>query len=319
MRRALCVGIDEYGKESLRGCVSDAQRMNAVLSRHQDESPNFDSHMLIACTGEGSDVVTRPILRSRIEQLFKDPAELAFLHYSGHGAVNSLGGYLVTQDAEGYDAGVAMGDVLQWANSSPASEVVITLDCCHSGVFGNLPSFDTDTTTLREGISLLTASRGDQLSVEQAGGGVFTSLVVDALDGGAADLLGAVTAASVYAYVEAALGAWEQRPLFKANVSRLLPLRKCIPPVETQLLRRLPELFPLPAEDFSLDPSFEPSSVIADTRHVATFQQLQELYRVHIVVPVDAAHMYGAAMNSKACRLTHSGRYYWRLANDGRI
>ena len=74
---------------------------------------------------------------------------------------------------------------------------------------------------------------------------MFTSLVVDALDGGAADLLGAVTAASVYAYVEAALGAWEQRPLFKANVSRLLPLRKCIPPVETQLLRRLPELFPL--------------------------------------------------------------------------
>jgi hypothetical protein len=29
--------------------------------------------------------------------------------------------------------------------------------------------------------------------------------------------------------------------------------------------------------------------------------------------------MYDAAMQSTACRLTPSGRYYWRLAKDGRI
>jgi len=60
-------------------------------------------------------------------------------------------------------------------------------------------------------VSLLTASRGEQVSVEDAGGGIFTSLVVDALQGGAADILGDVTAPSVYAYLEAALGAWDQR------------------------------------------------------------------------------------------------------------
>lgn len=38
---------------------------------------------------------------------------------------------------------------------------------------------------------ILTASRGDQPSVETGGGGVFTSLVVDALEGGAANILGA--------------------------------------------------------------------------------------------------------------------------------
>ena len=291
----------------------------AVLSRHQDNSPNFDSRMLVAPVGEGGAVVTRPILREQLAQLFKDQADLAFLHFSGHGTVNNFGGYLVTQDATTYDEGVSMEDVLQLANRSPVSEVVITLDCCHSGVFGNLPDFDNATAKLREGVSVLTASRGEQPSVEQSGGGVFTSLVVDALEGGAADLLGAVTAASVYAYVESALGAWDQRPLFKAHVSRLLPLRQCIPPVDMQLLRRLPELFPLPAEDLPLDPSYEDTSEKADEGHVETFKQLQELYRVHIVAPVNAPHMYGAAMESKACRLTRSGRYYWRLANDGRI
>lgn len=319
MRRALCVGIDEYGEDSLRGCVSDAQRMHAVLSRHENDSPNFDSRMLVAPVGEGKKVVTRPILREQLEQLFGDKADLAFLHFSGHGTTNSLGGFLVTQDATRYDDGVPMRDVLQLANASPVSEVVITLDCCHSGAFGNLPEFDNATAQLREGVSVLTASRGDQPSVEQHGGGLFTSLVVDALEGGAADLLGEVTAASVYAYVEAALGAWEQRPLFKAHVSRLRPIRCCIPPVDKQLLRRLPELFPLPAEDLPLDPSYEDTSDASDAGHVKTFKELQELYRVHIVVSVDAPHMYGAAMKSTACRLTDSGRYYWRLAKDRRI
>jgi hypothetical protein len=36
-------------------------------------------------------------------------------------------------------------------------------------------------------------------------------------------------------------------------------------------------------------------------------------------VPVDAQHMYDAAQNSRTCQLTASGRYYWRLAKDGRI
>ena len=55
---------------------------------------------------------------------------------------------------------------------------------------------------------------------------MFTSLVLGALDGGAPDILGHVSVPAVYAYVEAALGAWDQRPLFKSHVSRVLPLRK---------------------------------------------------------------------------------------------
>ena len=62
MRRALCVGIDEYGFGPLNGCVNDAERMQAVLSKHQDGSPNFDCKTLIAPLGK-RDVVTRASLR----------------------------------------------------------------------------------------------------------------------------------------------------------------------------------------------------------------------------------------------------------------
>lgn len=319
MRRALCVGIDEYGFGSLNGCVNDAHRMKAVLEKQHDGSPNFECKTLTAPQGGGNAVVTRPILRDHLQRLFKDPADVALFHFSGHGTTNDLDGYLVTQDATKYDEGVAMGEVLKLANDSKAKEVVILLDCCFSGHLGNPPDIDNSKALLREGISILTAGRGDQVSVEVGGGGVFTSLVVDALEGGAANLLGAVSAPAIYAYVEAALGAWDSRPLFKAHVSSVLELRCCTPPIGRALLRRLPTLFPLPAEDHPLDPSYERSSPGAVEANVSRFEDLQALNRVYLVVPVGAQHMYDAAVQSKACRLTPSGRYYWRLAKDHRI
>jgi hypothetical protein len=319
MRRALCVGIDEYGFGPLNGCVNDAQRMTAVLEKQHDGSPNFECKTLIAPQGTGSGVVTRSVLREHLQRLFKDPADVALFHFSGHGTINNLDGYLVTQDAKKYDEGLAMSEVLELANDSRSREVVILLDCCFSGQLGNLPAVDNTKALLREGISILTAGRGDQVSVEAGGGGVFTSLVVDALEGGAANILGAVSAPAIYAYVEAALGAWDQRPLFKAHVSSVLELRCCAPPIDRALLRRMPILFPLPAEDHPLDPSYEHSAPSAIAANVATFDDLQALNRVHLVVPINTPHMYDAAMQSKACRLTPSGRYYWRLAKDKRI
>ena len=319
MRRALCIGIDEYSFGPLHGCVSDAQSISSVIARHDDGSPNFDCRELIAPLGTGNDQLTRVQLREAISELFGDRADVALLHFSGHGTVNNLDGYLVTQDAENYDAGVSMTDVLRMANQSRASEVVIFLDCCHSGVLGNLPDIDNSRAVLREGVSILTASRGDQPSVEVGGGGLFSSLVADALRGGAADILGNVTAPAIYSYVDAALGAWQQRPLFKSHVSQLSALRKCDPPIDRSILRNLPILFPLPAEDLPLNPSFEPTSVDADLDRVSDFEDLQALNRSHLVIPCGCTHMYDAAVYSHSCRLTPSGRYYWRLANDGLI
>ena len=319
MRRALCVGIDRYPFGSLRGCVNDADRMASLLAKHEDGTPNFDCRTLRATEDGLGDRVGRPELRKAVKELFRQPAEVALLHFSGHGTVNDLDGYLVTQDATAYDEGLAMSEVLKMANDSKTEEVVVFLDCCHAGNLGNPPVVNNARAMLREGVSILTASRGDQVSVEASGAGLFTSLVGDALEGGAADVLGDVTAPAIYAFVEAALGAWEQRPLFKSHVSKLLPLRRCKPAVDREILRALPELFPVPAEDVSLSPAFEPSSTTREDAKTAIFAKLQSLSRVHMVVPVGAPHMYDAAMQSKVCRLTASGRYYWRLAKDNRI
>jgi hypothetical protein len=318
MRRALCVGIDEYAAARLEGCVNDARRMAATLSRNQDNSPNFDCRLLVAPSGGPRDAVTRASLREHLHQLFRDPADVCLFFFAGHGTVNNLGGYLATQDSARFDEGVALSEVLQMANDSPVGEVVVVLDSCFSGWMGNEP-IANNMAVLREGLSILTASRGDQMSVEVGGGGLFTSLVVDALEGGAADILGEVSVPAIYAYVEGALGAWAQRPLFKSHVSKVIDLRCCTPPISRDVLRRIPELFPLPAEDFPLDPSFEPTSQTAVPANVTRFADLQALTRVHLVTPIDAAHMYDAAMTSTSCRLTPSGRYYWRLASEARV
>src|ERR1700678_1711763 len=116
--------------------------MTAVLERQQDGSPNFDCQLLVAPQGAGNDVVTCSILSAHLERLCKDPADVALFHFSGHGTINNLDGYLVTQDAKKYSEGMAMGNVLKFANESKAREVVILLDCCFSGQLGNLPTID---------------------------------------------------------------------------------------------------------------------------------------------------------------------------------
>ena len=319
MRRALCVGVDNYSFGELHGCVSDAERVASLLGKHQDDSPNFECKTLVAPGGSANDIVTRANLKKAVEQLFKDKADVALLHFSGHGTENNLGGYLVTQDAKSYDEGLSMGDVLKMANNSKSDEVVVLLDCCHSGHMGQVPDINNSAALLREGVSIITASREDQPSVEEGGGGLFTSLVLDALDGGAADLLGHVTIPAIYAKVEAALGAWDQRPLLKSHVSKVIAIRKCDPPICIEVLRELPVLFPLPAEDFALSPEYEDTYEGKDSDKVVVFSKLQQLNRVHLVVPNREKHMYDAAMQSTGCRLTAAGRYYWRLAKNGRL
>lgn len=91
-------------------------------------------------------------------------------------------------------------------------------------------------------------------------------------------------------------------------------------------LQRIIEFFPNPGENFPLDPSFEPERQVAeaaipppDPINTAKFAVLQKYNRVGLVVPVDAPHMWHAAMGSKSCRLTVLGEHYRRLVERGRI
>jgi len=315
VRRALVIGLDDYPTCPLQGCVNDAKRLSKVLSRHHDGKANFHCETVITPPSP----VTRPLLRRKISELFKEHADIAFLHFSGHGTVNGLGGYLVTPDYCEYDAGIPMAEILALANQSPVTDVFITLDCCHSGTFGFLPAVSNDKIILADGVSVITATRTGQEALEEGGGGVFTSLLVEALEGGAAGLLGEVSAASIYAYIDNALGAWDQRPLFKASVSRFVKLREAAPRLIPPLVQKLTEYFPLPAEPLELSPEFEPEVEPHDAEKEGQFKNLQKFRDAGLLEPVDAQSLYHAAIHSKTCELTILGRYYWRLVNEGKI
>jgi len=315
VKRALIIGIDDYPSSPLQGCVNDAKSLEKVLSRHYNGELNFNCEVLIS----PPNTISRPILRQKIDTLFKEPADVAFFHFSGHGTINGLGGYLVTPDYAPYDYGIPMTEILAFANQSPVKDKFITLDCCHSGAFGAVPSVSNDKIILADGISVMTATRSDQESLEEGGGGVFTSLLVEALEGGAAGILGEVSAASIYAYIDNAMGAWDQRPLFKANVSHFTRLRNALPRLQLNLVKNIITYFPLPAEPLQLSPEYEPTVEPHDEIKEAIFRDLQSLRNAGLVEPIDTEHMYNAAMNSKCCALTTLGKYYWRLVKQDKI
>lgn len=315
MRKALVVGINDYPSSPLSGCVNDANAISTILESHGDGSPNFGVR-LMTCP---STAVTRPTLRAAIEQLFSGDADMALLYFSGHGYIKSTGGYLVTTDASKYDEGVSMDEVLALANQSKAKNKVIILDCCHSGAMGTPTLGAATIAQLSEGLSVLTASRDSEYAIEVGGAGVFTSLVVDALQGGAADLRGNITPGSLYAYVDEALGAWDQRPIFKTNVTSFASLRKLTPKVSFEVMRRITQYFLTPDSGHKLDPSYEDTDVQAKPANVAIFKDLQKLQSVGLVVPVDAEFMYFAAINSTSCRLTALGYQYWRLVKEKKL
>lgn len=325
MRKALVVGIDYYAKISpLYGCVNDAHSIKSVLERNSDGTVNFAVKLL---TGTGpKNGVSRSELKEGIRELFEGDNEIAFFYFAGHGYIESTGGYLVATDGQTGDDGVALNEVLILANKSKARNKIVVLDSCHSGIAGTHPSHP-QSADLSEGLTILTASTAEQYAKEEKGGGVFTTLFVDALNGGAANLVGEVTPGSVYAHIDQSLGPWEQRPVFKTNVKSFVSLRKVQPPISLADLQRITTFFPSPGFVFKLDPSFEPerpTPAPADVpapnpENTQKFAVLQKYNRVNLVVPVDAPHMWHAAMGYKSCKLTVLGEHYRRLVELGRI
>ena len=315
MRRALIVGIDDYPQAPLGGCVNDATAITRLLSTHGTDSPNFDTRLL----SSPNDRVTRSVLREAIERLFATDCDIALFYFSGHGYIRSGDGYIVTGDAAQYDEGVPMTEILRLANQSPARNRIIVLDCCYSGHMGTPDIGDVGVAQIAEGVTVLAASRDAEEATEREGGGVFTNLVIAALEGGAADLRGHITSGSVYAYVDQALGAWDQRPVFKTNVTQFSSLRDIHPQVPLEILRQLIIYFAAADAEYMLDPTYEHSEADHDPEHAAVFKNLQRMEGVGLVVPVGEEHMYYAAMNSKPCRLTALGAHYWRLAKEGKL
>lgn len=318
MRKALVVGIDHYKHiDSLNGCVNDAYAVKQMLDRHADGSVNFVQPKLIVGTGP-EHIVERSELKEAVRQLFVDDNEVVFLYFAGHGYIEMTGGYLCAGDCKTGDDGLPLSEIMTFANKSPARNKVIILDCCHGGVLGE-HAINGQLTEISEGVAILTASTKEQYAAEVNGGGVFTGLLIDALGGAAANLVGQVTPGAIYAHIDQSLGSWSQRPVFKTNVKRFVSLRQVQPPLPLADLQRIAELFPKPGFEYQLDPSYEPTERTANPDHNAIFAILQKYNRVNFLVPVDAPHMWHAAVESKKVKLTATGEHYRRLVAQGLI
>jgi len=324
MKIALVVGINHYQHcSSLFGCVNDANNVKSLLERNGNGSVNFDCKLMTASSS--SESISRSTLKDNIAKLLNTEAQIAVLYFAGHGHIEPTGGYLIASDSRRGDEGVSLSEILIMANKSPAANKVIILDSCHSGIAGSMPNGE-QLATLSEGLTVLTASTMDQYASEEDGSGVFTNLLVDALNGSAANLTGEITPGSIYAHIDQSLGAWEQRPVFKTNVKQFVSLRSVNPSIPTEDLRRIVEFFPTTGYEFPLDPTYEPESKGRDEgmpdpipENTRIFALLQKYNRLNLLVPVGATHMWNAAMESKSCKLTVLGEHYRRLASKGRI
>jgi hypothetical protein len=319
VKRALLVGIDYYDTfNCLSGCANDAVAVAPLLASHEKVGPNFDCQLTIA--SDAASRITRDDMLERLDRLLADDATYALLYFAGHGAEANGGVALATSDATLNTPGVFFSEIMTRINNSEIPEITVILDCCFSGGAGTVEAMNNGLANLRKGLAILTASRDDQESVETDDDrGLFSTYLEGALNLGAADVLGHVNVAGLYAYLSESFGAWEQRPTFKANIDRLDDIRKCEPRVPLEDLRRIIEWFPTPDFDYLLDPSYEPTADIDRSPNEAIFAALQKYRNCQLVVPIDEDHMYYAAMHSTGCRLTPLGKHYWRLVTARRI
>ena len=319
MKKGLLIGINQYNNAPLNCCINDVKAINELLSKNFNGDRNFHNKELL------DSEATKAQIRRGIKDLFSDEVDVALLYFSGHGFDDKNDGLIVSYDYKEDDWGIKMSEILEIANKSQARHKIIILECCHSGFMGN-HGIIGDTSFLGNGVVILTASKKNQTSIEVNGHGLFTNLLLEAISGGAADLLGNVTPGSIYSYIDQALGPWEQRPLFKANISSFICLRNTQPRITAYEIRRIVDFFEDENSEFKLNPSFEKTNIkngehrnlspYANSENVEMFTLLQKYNRNGLVVPHDSSDMYFAAMDSKGCILTPLGKHYFKMVKE---
>lgn len=326
-RVAFLVGVDYYKyANSLRGCVEGAKAVKALLERHGTNDARTNFTCLTAFADDSATAVGRERILDGLRKTFTIDAEIALFYFVGHGHLEDTGGYLIGSDDRRGDQGLHMAALLRIVSQAPARNKVVILDCCHAGVAGATID-DERISSLHQGVTVLTSSTAGQNSLIRDGKSVFTTLLLDGLRGGAADLRGKITVGSLYAHIDHALGAFEQRPVFKTNIKAFVSIRDVEPAVSLEVLRELPNLFPSDKSSHDLDPTYEaemkgrsegmPPPVEVNVKN---FKILQQYNRNGLVVPVKAESMWHEAMTFDkrkkrygSCKLTVLGEYYRNL------
>ena len=219
-RRALLLGVGDYsaesGLESLPCPESDVELLEEVFSdpKAGGTSDTVQSHANLSLTE------AKRALFDFLKTLDRD--DTALIHFSGHG-VQDPGGdlYLCFADTKVDELEISalpIEQVRRMLDNRRARRVLITLDCCYSGIAGeqltrsstdavheSLKSVETDFGQ-GHGVYVLSASGRSQTAKEDAkkGAGVFTWHLAEGIRTGSADLDGdgQITVAEIANYLQ---------------------------------------------------------------------------------------------------------------------
>lgn len=328
MKNALVVGINNYHYISeLKSCVNDAHGVARSLQEEVSGSAHFNKVDVVPDYDDPhSCQIEIDTLQPLVEEFFKQDNVLSLFYFSGHAS----NGYLKCTDSKGISSpGINLKELMGWVERSKARNIIIILDCCHAGeIAENI--FANEITSLPKGVTILAASDSDQKAT--AGGGdsfsVFTELMLDGLSGAAANSLGEITPATLYAVIDESLGMTGQRPVFKSNTVGFVEIKRVEPKVDLPKLKAGLRLFEHQEKAYKLHPSYEPERVVEDQsllpppikENTDKFAVLQKLTGMGLVKPSSPEeHMYFAAMNEGSCELTPLGKHYFRLMERGAI
>jgi len=226
-----------------------------------------------------------------------------------------------------------MQEIVELAIASEAHDIILILDCCHAGDIADPSIFSLKRTgdplaVLRENMTVIAASLKAQSAVEAGGHGLFTASLLVALDGGAADPMGWVTAPSIYAYVERRFGSWaeRQRPVYKSYATSVRVVRECAPLIDHAKLRRLVKLFPTQNHKYQLTPEHEPEDEYGrvhepvDKEKVEVATLLKEYRDAGLLKPsVPGEQLYWTARRQHTVELTLRGQEYWWLVKNKKL
>jgi len=274
--------------------------------------------------------VTRPKLRSALIKLFNLDDDVLF-YFSGHGFLSKTGGLICTSDATKDDWGIPMQEVVDLASQSKARHILLLLDCCHAGdianpAIANQNSGQSPLATIRENMTVIAASRDAEVALEAGGHGLFTAALIDALNGGAADHMGFVSAPALYAYISRRFTGFDQRPVYKTNATDVFIVRECEPLIARLKLGLLPTYFPESDFKYRLDPEYEPEDEDGNVKepvnkHKVEVAQLFKSFRDAGLLRASdpTLQFYWVARRSETVELTPRGKEYWWLVVNDKI
>lgn len=194
----LAIGISNYRDVDLRRGVRFASSDAATIA----------SRLAARARPLFREVYSRPLLdtdadRNGIEAGLQElagsvqPQDVLVIYFAGHGTADEADYYFVPQEAvqrnraDLLKASLSGSRLRELLAAIPASKKLVLLDTCASGKFQQ-PDRSIDTKNAAEalarksGFALIAAAGGDRYALEATSHGVFTSALLEALDGKAA-------------------------------------------------------------------------------------------------------------------------------------